>query len=121
MAGAPPACFNVHPYIQSPNRGASGQVKTRNRHFGCFYSFSQLPFWLDGKLIVSKKKIPPKDIAEAKKEIPGIVYSMCGNAKAAAEKREGHEVVPIDGVGVVPAGIVRVAELEEQGWTYIRP
>jgi len=67
-------------------------------------------------------KSPVKDrLAEAKKEIPGIVYSMCGNAKAAAEKREGHEVVPIDGVGVVPAGIVRVAELEEQGWTYIRP
>jgi intracellular sulfur oxidation DsrE/DsrF family protein len=67
-------------------------------------------------------KSPVKDrLAEVKKEIPGIVYSMCGNAKAAAEKREGHEVVPIEGVGVVPAGIVRVAELEEQGWTYIRP
>lgn len=67
-------------------------------------------------------KSPVKErLAEAKKEIPGIVYSMCGNAKAAAEKREGHEVVPIEGVGVVPAGIVRVAELEEQGWVYIRP
>ncbi len=67
-------------------------------------------------------KSPVKDrLAEVKKEIPGIVYSMCGNAKAAAEKREGHEVMPIEGVGVVPAGIVRVAELEEQGWVYIRP
>jgi intracellular sulfur oxidation DsrE/DsrF family protein len=67
-------------------------------------------------------KSPVKDrLAEAKKEIPGIVYSMCGNAKAAAEKREGHEIVPIAGVGVVPAGIVRVAELEEQGYVYIRP
>jgi intracellular sulfur oxidation DsrE/DsrF family protein len=67
-------------------------------------------------------KSPVKDrLAEVKKAIPNIVYSMCGNAKAAAEKREGHEVVPIEGVGVVPAGVVRVAELEEQGWTYIRP
>jgi uncharacterized protein len=60
-------------------------------------------------------------VAEVKKQIPGIVYSMCGNAKAAAEKREGHEVIPLPGVGVVPAGVVRVAELQEQGYVYIRP
>jgi hypothetical protein len=67
-------------------------------------------------------KSPVKErLDEVKKEIPGIVYSMCGNAKAAAEKREGHEIIPLPGVGVVPAGIVRVAELQEQGWIYIRP
>jgi hypothetical protein len=67
-------------------------------------------------------KSPVKDrLVEVKNEIPGIVYSMCGNAKAAAEKREGHEIAPLPGVGVVPAGIVRVAELEEQGYVYIRP
>jgi len=65
---------------------------------------------------------PVKDrISETKKEIPNLVLSMCGNAKAAAEKREGHEVVPLPGVGVVPAGIVRVMELQEQGWSYVRP
>ena len=31
------------------------------------------------------------------------------------------EITPLAGVGVVPAGVVRVAELQEQGWTYIRP
>jgi len=42
---------------------------------------------------------PVKDrIGETKKEIPNLVLSMCGNAKAAAEKREGHEVVPLAGV-----------------------
>ncbi|HXJ03122.1 MAG TPA: DsrE family protein [Micropepsaceae bacterium] len=75
-----------------------------------------------GITMFREDKSPVKDrLAEVKKEIPGIVYSMCGNAKAAAEKREGHEVVPIAGVGVVPAGIVRVAELQEQGYVYIRP
>ena len=65
---------------------------------------------------------PIKDrIDQIQKQIPGIVLSMCGNAKAAAEKREGHEITPLPGVGVVPAGVVRVAELQEQGWTYIRP
>jgi uncharacterized protein len=65
---------------------------------------------------------PVKDrLVQVKREIPGIVYSMCGNAKAAAEKREGHEVLPLPDVGVVPAGVVRVAELQEQGYVYIRP
>jgi uncharacterized protein len=60
-------------------------------------------------------------IEEARKAVPNLVLSMCGNAKAGAEKREGHEIFPLPGVGVVPAGVVRVMELQEQGWTYIRP
>jgi intracellular sulfur oxidation DsrE/DsrF family protein len=60
-------------------------------------------------------------IAETAKQIPNLVLSMCGNAKAAAERREGHEITPLAGVGVVPAGIVRVAELQEQGYAYARP
>jgi intracellular sulfur oxidation DsrE/DsrF family protein len=75
-----------------------------------------------GITMLREDKSPVKDrIEEVKKQIPGLVLSMCGNAKAAAEKREGHEIVPLAGVGVVPAGIVRVAELEEQGYVYIRP
>ena len=66
-------------------------------------------------------KLTLDDIEEAKKAVPNLVLSMCGNAKAGAEKREGHEIFPLPGVGVVPAGVVRVVELQEQGWTYIRP
>ena len=73
-----------------------------------------------GITMLREDKSPVKErIEEAKKAIPGL--SMCGNAKAGAEKREGHEITPLPGVGVVPAGVVRVAELQEQGWTYIRP
>jgi len=65
---------------------------------------------------------PVKDrIEQARTAIPGIVLSMCNNAKTAAEKREGHEISPLPGVRVVPAGIVRVMELEEQGWSYVKP
>jgi hypothetical protein len=75
-----------------------------------------------GIKMLREDQSPVKDrIDEAKKAIPNLVLSMCGNAKAAAERREGHPVTPLPGVGVVPAGVVRVAELEEQGWTYIRP
>ncbi len=60
-------------------------------------------------------------IEQAKASIPGLALSMCGNAKAGAEKREGHEITPLPGVKVVPAGIVRIMELEEQGYSYVRP
>ena len=67
-------------------------------------------------------KSPVKDrIAEIKKLIPDIALSMCNNAKMMAEKREGHEITPLVGVKVVPAGIVRIIELEEQGWSYVKP
>jgi intracellular sulfur oxidation DsrE/DsrF family protein len=93
-----------------------------------YYDGKHEPFQIEivaygpGITIFRDDKSPVKDrIEEAKKAIPGLVLSMCGNAKAAAEKREGHEITPLAGVGVVPAGIVRVAELQEQGYAYARP
>ena len=93
-----------------------------------YYDAKHEPFQIEivaygpGITIFREDKSPVKDrIEEAKKAIPGLVLSMCGNAKAAAEKREGHEITPLAGVGVVPAGIVRVAELQEQGYAYARP
>jgi intracellular sulfur oxidation DsrE/DsrF family protein len=37
------------------------------------------------------------------------------------EKAEGHPVQIISQASVVPAGVVRLSELQEQGWSYIRP
>jgi hypothetical protein len=75
-----------------------------------------------GITMLRDDKSPVKDrIAELRKEIPKITLSMCNNAKTAAEKREGHAITPLPGVQIVPAGIVRVMELEEQGWTYVKP
>jgi intracellular sulfur oxidation DsrE/DsrF family protein len=60
-------------------------------------------------------------IAEARTSIPTLTLSMCANSKAGAERREGKEIVPLPGVQVVPAGIARVMELQEQGYSYARP
>ena len=60
-------------------------------------------------------------LQQAQAAIPGLALSMCGNAKANAEKREGHEIIALPGVKVVPAGVVRIMELQEQGYSYVRP
>ena len=53
--------------------------------------------------------------------IPEISFTMCGSTKAIIEKREGHKLPLIEGTQVVPFGIVRLVELQEAGWSYIRP
>lgn len=50
-----------------------------------------------------------------------ITFSACGNTKERIEKKEGKPVVLSKGVQVVPAGVARIMELHEQGYTYIRP
>jgi intracellular sulfur oxidation DsrE/DsrF family protein len=50
-----------------------------------------------------------------------VSFSACGNTKAGMEKREGHSVPIIPEAKIVPAGVVRLTELQEQGWSYIRP
>lgn len=50
-----------------------------------------------------------------------LAFSACGNTKRHMEKAEGHPIQIISQAHVVPAGIVRLTELQEQGWTYIKP
>jgi hypothetical protein len=37
------------------------------------------------------------------------------------EKKEGHAVKIVSEARMVPAGVVRLTELQEEGWSYIRP
>ncbi len=50
-----------------------------------------------------------------------VTFSACGNTKAGMEKKEGHPITIVPEASVVPAGVVRITELQEEGWTYIRP
>lgn len=50
-----------------------------------------------------------------------IVFSACNNTLKGMEKREGHAISIIPQARLVPSGVVRLSELQEQGWTYIRP
>jgi intracellular sulfur oxidation DsrE/DsrF family protein len=50
-----------------------------------------------------------------------ISFSACNNTKQGMEKREGHSIPIISQAKVVPAGVVRIMELQEQGYSYVRP
>jgi len=53
---------------------------------------------------------------------PGkIVFSACNNTKQGMEKAEGKAVSILSDATIVPSGVVHLMELQEQGWSYVRP
>jgi hypothetical protein len=53
---------------------------------------------------------------------PGkIQFSACNNTRQGMEKAEGHAIPILADATVVPSGVVQLMELQEQGWSYIRP
>jgi len=62
----------------------------------------------------------------ASKRVPNlamqdITFSACGNTKSKMEAKSGKEVMLVDGVQIVQAGVLRIMELQEQGYAYVRP
>ena len=50
-----------------------------------------------------------------------ITFSACGNTIKKVTKKKGKAPALIAGVKVVPAGVIRIMELQEQGYSYLRP
>jgi intracellular sulfur oxidation DsrE/DsrF family protein len=67
---------------------------------------------------------PVKDRLKRLKELafPGkLQLSACNNTRQNMEKTEGKAVPIISDATIVPSGVVRLMELQEQGWSYVRP
>ena len=58
-----------------------------------------------------------KDLAFPSK----IQFSACNNTKQAMEKREGQSIAILPEARLVPSGVVTLMELQEEGWSYVRP
>lgn len=52
---------------------------------------------------------------------PSITFKACGNTQENMHKAESKDIPLIAQASVVKSGVVRVMELQEQGWTYVRP
>ncbi len=53
--------------------------------------------------------------------VPGVTFTACGNTKDNMAKAEGKEIVLVPQAKLVKAGVVRLMQLQESGWSYIRP
>ena len=50
-----------------------------------------------------------------------ITFSACNVTKQGIEKREGHAITLVPQATLVPSGVVRLMELQERGWSYVKP
>jgi len=50
-----------------------------------------------------------------------VQFSACHNTMMGMQRKEGHPIPIVKEATVVPSGVVRLNQLQEEGWSYIRP
>lgn len=51
----------------------------------------------------------------------GVKFSACEGTLKLIERKQGEPLDLVDGVEVVPTGALRILELQQQGYAYMRP
>jgi uncharacterized protein len=59
-----------------------------------------------------------KSMSEA---MPNLTFAACGNTRENMTRAEAKDIPIISEAKVVKAGVVRLMELQERGWSYLRP
>ena len=71
-------------------------------------------------LIKNKSKVKDR-IAKMSMEMPDLSFAACGNTMAKMTKKTGKRPVLIAEAKNVKSGVVRLIELQEKGYAYVRP
>jgi len=67
-------------------------------------------------------KSPVEDrISAMSLEMENLSFAACGNTLKKMSEKVGKDIVLLEEAGVVPSGVVRLIELQENGFAYIRP
>ena len=97
---------NVHEHYQS--RGEEVDI--------------EIVAYAQGLHMLREDTSPVKERIKALREkMPNVVFSACDNTKRRMEKEEGRKITFVAETTIVPSGVVRLMELQEQGWSYVRP
>ena len=65
---------------------------------------------------------PVKDrLATMSLAIEGLTFSACGNTHKNMSSKAGKEIKLVSEAAMVPSGVVRLIELQEIGYSYVRP
>jgi len=67
-------------------------------------------------------KSPVEDrISAMSLEIDSLSFAACGNTHRKMSEKAGKEITLVDEATMVPSGVVRLVELQENNYAYIRP
>ena len=62
-----------------------------------------------------------EEIKALRAKVPQVAFGACNNTKKGMERREGKTITLIPEATLVPAGVVRLVELQEFGYKYVKP
>ena len=54
-------------------------------------------------------------------EMENLTFAACGNTHRKMSEKAGKDIKIMSEAGMVPSGVVRLIELQEEGFAYIRP
>ncbi|MBX2885222.1 MAG: DsrE family protein [Granulosicoccus sp.] len=74
-----------------------------------------LNMYVEGKSPVAER------ISAMSLGLEDLTFSACGNTHRKMSEKKGKDVVLLSEVGMVPSGVIRLIELQEDGYSYIRP
>ncbi|MEC7764104.1 MAG: DsrE family protein [Pseudomonadota bacterium] len=74
-----------------------------------------LTMFVDGKSPVADR------IATMSLESDDITFAACGNTLRNMSEKAGADVALLSEAHVVPSGVVRLMELQQEGYAYVRP
>lgn len=89
------------------------------KHYGMDNVDVEIVAFGPGLGILTKKSQQSKRVASL--ALSDIKFSACANTMAKVQKKSGKKPKLTEGVSIVPAGAVRIMELQEQGYSYIKP
>lgn len=69
-----------------------------------------------------RSESPVKErVASMSLENPNLIFQACANTQANMTKAEGKPVTLLSEAKITPSGVVRLMELQGEGYSYIRP
>jgi len=77
-----------------------------------------------GLHMLRKDTTPVADRIHAMNELAfpsKIRFAACGVTREGMEKKEGKPLELLPEASMVPSGVVHMMELQEKGWSYVRP
>lgn len=93
-----------------------------------YYAAQDTPVYIElvaygpGLNMFVEGKSPVADrIATMSLELENLTFAACGNTHNAMKAKTGTDVPLLEEVAMVPSGVVRLIELQDQGYAYIRP
>ena len=54
-------------------------------------------------------------------QFENLSFAACGNTRKKMSAKAGHEIPIMEEAQMTPSGVVRLIELQEQGYAYVRP